>query len=54
MPERWERVTAHAVPAGCLYKTVINLMRNRLRRPSILPRGPIGWALHRNFDHLFF
>ena len=42
--ERWERVAVLEDPTGFLFKTAMNVFRNRARRASIAARRSIGIA----------
>ena len=44
--ERWDRVAEMEDPAGFLFKTAMNVFRNRARRASIAARRSLGIADH--------
>ena len=44
--ERWDRVAEMKDPAGFLFKTAMNVFRNRARRASIAARRSLGIADH--------
>jgi RNA polymerase sigma factor (sigma-70 family) len=50
--ERWERVSAMDSPTGYLYRTALNLHRNRLRQLAIRARRLLSVATPDNSDPL--
>lgn len=46
--ERWDRVREMEDPTGYLYRTAMNLYRNRLRRASVAIRRAVGLAPSRD------